>query len=46
METEKEAKDLVGPVTKQEIEKGVELRRGHVHLNRVFSQIGLVYEEH
>lgn len=46
VETEKEAEDIVGPVTKHEIEKGVELHGGHVHLNCVFCQIGLVYEEH
>lgn len=46
VETEKEAKDLVGPVIDQEVEKGVELLGGHTCLNHVFSQMGLAYEEH
>lgn len=42
----KELEDLVGPVTKREVEKGIELREGEVQLNLVFSQMGLVYEAH
>jgi hypothetical protein len=45
-EVEKEAKDLVGPVSEHEVEKGIELRGGKVSLNCVLSQMGLVYEEH
>jgi hypothetical protein len=40
-ETKKGAVELVGSVTEQEIEKGVELRGGFVCLNSVFSQMGL-----
>lgn len=40
----KELEDLVGLVTKREVEKGIELRE--VQLNLVFSQMGLVYEAH
>ena len=46
MEIKKEAVDLVGLVTYHEVEKGVELHGGEVHLNRVFSHMGLAYEEH
>lgn len=46
VEIEKEAEELVGPVSEQEIEIGVELRGGHTHLNHVFSQMGLSYMEH
>jgi hypothetical protein len=35
-----------GPVSDHELEKGIEPRGGEVHLNRVFIQMGLVYEEH
>lgn len=45
-ETEREAKELVDPVIELEIERTAELRHGHVRANRVFSQMGLAYEEH
>jgi hypothetical protein len=45
-ETEMEAEDFVGSVTEAEIEKGAALRGGHIHLNCVFSLMGLEYEEH
>lgn len=37
--------DLVGPVTKVELEKGDALRGGYVRLKRVCSLIRLVYGE-
>jgi hypothetical protein len=43
---QKEAEESVGPVMEHEIEKGIELRGGHVRLNRVFSQMGLGYGEY
>jgi hypothetical protein len=41
-EIEKEAEDLVGPVTEHEVHKSIELRGGEVYLHRVFSQMGLL----
>jgi hypothetical protein len=45
-EIEKEVEELVGLVTKHEIERSKELLGGNVCLNRVFSQMGLSYDDH
>jgi hypothetical protein len=45
VEIEKEAEELVGLVTEHEVGRSVELLGGNMRLNRVFSQMGLNYDE-
>lgn len=44
-EIEKEAEELVGLVTEHEVGRSVEFLGGNMCLNRVFSQMGLNYDD-
>jgi hypothetical protein len=43
---DKEAEEVVDPISEQDIERGDELHGGRAHLNRAFSQMGLSYRCH